>query len=530
MHELSSRTRLDALNTMERDGVDVLVVGGGITGVGVALDAVLRGLRVGLVEGEDFASGTSQWSSKMIHGGLRYLATGDVGLVREALRERKSIQQRAAHLVRPLPMLLPVYGWKVPWQRVKIGAGLWMYDLLGAWRAGVRHDWLPLDQVLRLQPNLEPKGLVGALGYADASADDVRLVLAVARTASKHGALLANGARVDRFLTDGHRVTGASVVCAGETEPRTIDAQVVINATGVWADGLYEASGLEQTFDVLPSKGIHLTVRRDVVGVETGIAFFSQTDNSNVFIEPWQDDLAFIGTSDDPYDGDINNPAAEEEEIAKLLRVVNEFVRTPIQRSDVLTTWAGLRPLVNERKTSSGKSKDISRKHKTVETPGLVTLIGGKLTTYRAMAEEGVDVAVRQLNRSASRCTTDQVPLEGSDLVSSAATVDRLSQSIDVSRRVARHLLRRYGSSAVRIEELCKADPSLTQPLHPERPYIAAEAVFGFRYEMARSVDDILWRRTRLGIETADHGELARERVAEILAAESALGDTISSQ
>jgi glycerol-3-phosphate dehydrogenase len=309
-------------------------------------------------------------------------------------------------------------------------------------------------------------------------------------------------------------------LCAGESTPRNINAQVVVNATGVWADGLYEKSGLEQTFDVLPSKGIHLTVRREVVGVETGVAFFSQTDNSNVFIEPWQDDLAFIGTTDDQYDGDINDPQATEEEIARLLGVVNEFVRTPIQRSDVLTSWAGLRPLVNERKTSSGKSKDISRKHKTVETPGLVTLIGGKLTTYRAMAEDGVDVAVRQVNRSVARCTTDQVPLDGSDLVSSSVTVDRVSSAINVNRRTARHLLRRYGSAVSRIDELCKADPTLAEQLHPERPYIAAEAVYGFRYEMALSVDDILWRRTRLGIETADQGELARARVEQIAAAE----------
>lgn len=522
MLELDQNYRRQTLDLMERDGVDLLVVGGGITGVGVALDAAVRGIRVGLVDRDDFASGTSQWSSKMIHGGLRYLATGDVGLVREALRERASIQQRAAHLVRPLPMLLPVYGWKVPWQRVKMGTGLWLYDLLGAWRAGVRHSWLPMDQVVRLQSNLEPQGLVGALSYADASADDVRLVLAVLRTAVRHGALVANGARVDRFLTEGERVTGVALQCDGESGERTISAKVVVNATGVWADGLYGQSGLAQSFDVLPSKGIHLTVPKDLVGAETGIAFFSQTDNSNVFIEPWQEDLAFIGTSDDPYDGDLDDPQATPQEIERMLATVNAFVRRPIRPDDVVTSWAGLRPLVNERGERSRKSKDISRKHKIVETPGLVTLIGGKLTTYRAMAEEGTDVAVRQLGRTFGPCTTDRVPLEGSDLVGSPTSVDQLAAQLGVDRATARHLLRRYGSAVERIEDLCNADASLSEPLHPERPYIVAEALYGIRYEMARNADDILMRRTRLRIETRDQGEAARPRIQELFEAERA--------
>jgi glycerol-3-phosphate dehydrogenase len=523
-NELHAGVRAAHLENMASRPLDVLVVGGGITGAGVVLDAALRGLRVGLVERDDFACGTSSRSSKMIHGGLRYLGTGDVRLVREALRERRSIQLRAAHLVRELPMLLPIYGrGPLPWQRAKFGTGLWLYDLLGAWRAGRRHSWLTLAEMTRRVPNIDVDGLVGGLSYADSQADDVRLVLAVLRTALNSGALLANGAQAVALLEDGDRVRGAKVYAEGSGggEPREyeIEADVVVNATGVWADRLGAAAPGAERFGVLPSKGIHLTVRRDKVGMDSGIAFFPQTGNSNVFIEPWQDDLAFIGTSDDPYDGDVARPEATEAEIARLLHTINGFLREPLVREDVVAAWAGLRPLVGPGEESRRASKDVSRKHSTVESPGMVTLVGGKLTTYREMAEDGLDAAVRQLGRAVPECTTLGVPLEGCANVDSPASTERLATRLRVDRPVARHLLRRYGSQCEVLVEMCRADPDLRDQVHPERPYIAAEVAYAVRYELARDVEDVLARRTRLTLETSDGGAAAAGAVAGMLAA-----------
>ena len=518
MFELPAAMRPDTLQQMAGEPLDVLVIGGGITGAGVALDAALRGLRVGLVERDDFACGTSSRSSKMIHGGLRYLATGDVRLVREALKERRGIQQRAAHLVRPLPMLLPVHGVRVPWNRVKLGAGLWIYDLLGAWRAGVRHKWLTQEETLAVAPNAAPEGLLGALSYNDAQADDVRLVLAVLRTAARHGALLCNGANAAELLRDGERVAGARILSdatpGGSVE---IEARVVVNATGVWADQLGADAHGTDSFEILPSKGIHLTVPRERLGVDTGMAFFSQTGNSNVFVEPWQDDLAFIGTSDDPYTGDLATPHATPAEIERLLAGVNPFLREPLASSDVIASWAGLRPLVVKPGERAKSSKDVSRNHRTVVAPGLVTLVGGKLTTYRAMAEDAVNEVARQLDRPLPECRTETAPLEGSADVRSSAAVDGLVAQLKIPRGAARHLLRRYGTRCEIIVELCRADPELAEPLHPERPYIVAEVAYAARYELARDVEDVLSRRTRLALETADGGAAATAAVEAVL-------------
>lgn len=516
MHELHAGTRDTHLGAMSSRPLDVLVVGGGITGAGVALDAALRGLRVGLVERDDFACGTSSRSSKMIHGGLRYLATGDIRLVREALRERKGIQQRAAHLVRELPMLLPVYGGRLPWERVKIGAGLWAYDLLGAWRAGRRHSWLGSAEMLRRVPNLLPDRLAGGLSYADSQADDVRLVLAVLRTALHHGALLANGAEVVELLTDDTRVRGARVRRLHGTDIE-IEARVVVNATGVWADRLGAQAPGADAFSLLRSKGIHLTVRRERVGVESGIAFFSQTGNSNVFVEPWQDDLAFIGTTDDPFDGDIADPQATDAEVQRVLDQVNPFLRDPLMTTDVVTAWAGLRPLVGGSDGSARASKDVSRKHTIVSSPGMVSLVGGKLTTYREMAEEAVDVVARQLDEPVGPSTTATTPLDGCLEVSASGHVDHLAARMRVDRAVARHLLRRFGSRCEVLAAICDEREDLRERIHPERPYIGAEVAYAARYELARDADDVLTRRTRLALETADRGEAARGAVEEIL-------------
>ncbi len=529
--------RVDQLAAMAAEPLDVLVVGGGITGVGVALDAVTRGLRVGIVERDDWACGTSSRSSKMIHGGLRYLASGDVAVVRESLRERSRLQRNAAHLVRPLPMLLPAFGrGPLPFQRMKLGLGLWAYEALGHRKAaGSLHEWLGVREFTRLVPGVTIKGhggakFRGAHSYHDASADDVRLVLAVLRTALANGALAANGAPVLRLVRDGERVTGAVIGGdAAAAVPGAVDgelelrARVVVNATGVWADETLRAGAgdLPAGFRVLPSKGIHLAVRRDRVGIESGIAFFGQTDNSNVFIEPWQDDLAFIGTTDAPYSGDLRRPEVTRDEIDWLLDHVNPFLRDPLTHDDVLATWAGLRPLVAAEVETEKQSKDVSRRHLLVDRAGCITITGGKLTAYRAMAELAVDSAMAQLGRRGASRTRD-LPLEGCRPMPTSVEVDELSGALGVSRGDARHLLRRHGSNVPHLVALVRERPELAERLHPDRPYLAVEAAWAASHEQARDVEDVLHRRTRIALETRDP-----ERAAAAIEQELAGGELV---
>ncbi len=524
--------RVAQLEAMAAEPLDVLVIGGGITGVGVALDAASRGLRVGIVERDDWACGTSSRSSKMIHGGLRYLKSGDVRVVRESLRERQRLQHNAAHLVRPLPMLLPAYGrGPIPLQRIKLGIGLWVYEALGHRKAaGSLHEWLTVSEFTRKVPGIDigPRGSApfrGAHHYHDASADDVRLVLAVLRTALGHGAMAANGTPALRLLRDGERVTGAVVggdaaaAAAGARDGELeLEAKVVVNATGVWADEILRAGDddVPVGFRVLPSKGIHLAVRRERVGIESGIAFFGQTDNSNVFLEPWQDDLAFIGTTDAPYDGDMTNPVATTQEIDWLLERVNPFLRDPLGHDDVLATWAGLRPLVAPEDDDE-QSKDVSRRHLLVDRVGSVTITGGKLTAYRAMAELAVDAVMAQLGRR-GKCRTRALRLEGCRPVPTTVEIDEVSALLGVERSDARHLLRRHGTNVPHLLQLVRDRPELGERLHPDRPYLAAEAVWAASHEQARTVEDVLHRRTRVALETPDP-ERAAEIVARLLAA-----------
>jgi len=505
---------------MAREPLDVLVIGGGITGVGAALDAASRGLRVGIVERDDWASGTSSRSSKMIHGGLRYLATGDIGVVRESLRERAALQRNAAHLVRPLSMLLPVYGGKrAALQRAKLGIGLWVYEALGHRRAaGQLHDWIGLSALTRIVPGVSLEGeegggpLTGAQHYHDASADDARLVIGVLRTAVAHGAMAVNGAAASELLREGDRVTGARITLDDadpETAPVDVRARVVINATGVWADSLLKPG--DASFRILPSKGIHLTVSRERVGIDSGIAFFSQTGNSNVFIEPWQEDLAFIGTTDTPYSGDLSNPEATEQDISGLLDLVNAFLRNDIQRSEVIQSWAGLRPLVAPEDGDGSKSKDVSRRHVLVDRPGIVTITGGKLTAYRAMAELAVDAAASQLGER-TRSITRNLPLDGCRSAPTSEEVAKLATRLSISRGDARHLHRRHGANVPALLALVDADPTLADRLHPDRPYLRVEATWAVEHEQARDVEDIIARRTRLSLEVTNP-ELAEESV-----------------
>ena len=515
---LGSFDRARSLQQLGEVTFDVLVVGGGVTGAGVALDAASRGLRTALVERDDFASGTSSKSSKMVHGGLRYLQNGDVRLVYEALRERQRLRRNAPHLVRLLPFLIPIFsrdGLINPKVARALGSAMWMYDLTGGARIGKLHKRLKKAEAVAHMPTLPEERLAGAYLYYDAAADDARLTLALVRTAAlDHGAVVANHAAVVGLRNDGERVIGAEV----EADGRRIDvrARVVVNAAGVWSD---EVRGLDEGGDpdsIRPAKGIHITVPWQKVRNDIAVVVPVPKDKRSVFVVPWVPAdaggfaLTYIGTTDTDYDGPLDDPQCTADDVAYLLRAINASVREPLDEHDVVGTWAGLRPLV--KAASSGRTADLSRRHRVMRSEsGLVTVTGGKLTTYREMAEDTLAEVVAQLPdapRAARRCRTKRLRLRG------ATEVDRSTTGL------ARHLADRYGTEARVVQAMIDADPSLAEPLVPGLPYVRAEAVYAARHEMATTVDDVLARRTRARLQARDASAAAAHEVATLLAPE----------
>ncbi|QXC62337.1 glycerol-3-phosphate dehydrogenase/oxidase [Aquihabitans sp. G128] len=504
--------REDALRRLADDPFDVLVVGGGITGVGVALDAASRGLRTALVERGDFASGTSSKSSKLAHGGLRYLQQGEIRLVYQALHERQRLRHNAPHLVKLLPFLLPVLTGKgsvIPKKLSRaLGISMWMYDLTGGARIGKLHERISAEETLAHMPTLPEDKLAASYLYYDATVDDARLTLTVARTAAiEFGAVAANGVSLVGIDKDAKgQVQGATVLADGE-EIR-VRCRAVVNAAGVWSD---EVRHLDEGVDpdsIRPAKGIHITVPWGKVRNDVAVVVPVPQDKRSVFVVPWGD-LTYIGTTDTDYDGPLDDPACTEEDVDYLLRAM-KF--TGITRADVVGTWAGLRPLVKSK--GSGKTADLSRRHKVNPSEsGVVTITGGKLTTYREMAADTVDAVVEHLGSAidgvAKRSRTKKLRLRG------AEGYDALALDADP---VIAHLANRYGGETATVLALADADPSLREPLVEGLPYIRAEAVYAVRYEMARSVDDVLSRRTRARLLARDASAAAAGDVADLIA------------
>jgi glycerol-3-phosphate dehydrogenase len=516
---LSPEARDTALDALAATGVvgaelDVLVVGGGIVGAGTALDAVTRGLATGLLEQRDLASGTSSRSSKLVHGGLRYLEMYDFGLVREALEERGLLLTRLApHLVRPVPFLYPLHH---TWERPYVGAGLLLYDALamaGKYDMGVpKHAHLFRKQVARIAPDLNVEALKGAVRYYDAQVDDARLVLAVARTAASHGAHVATRTRVVGFLREGDRVVGVRALDLEAGREIEVRAKVVVNAAGVWTDEIQEMVGGRGALNVQASKGIHLVVPRDRIRSEAG--FITRTETSVLFVIPWGRHW-IIGTTDTDWNLDKAHPAASRTDIEYLLANVNTLLREPLDLADVEGVYAGLRPLVRGAREPSSR---ISREHTVVApVPGLVMIAGGKLTTYRVMAKDAIDVAVPD----ARPCITDRIPLVGAD-----GYLARSNQRALISRRagisVGRvdHLLGRYGGLVDEVLALLATRPELAQPLEGADDFLTAEVVYAVTHEGARHLDDVLTRRTRISIETFDRGVVAAGPAARLMAGE----------
>ncbi len=493
--------------------VDVLVVGGGVVGAGCALDAVTRGLSVGLVEARDFASGTSSRSSKLIHGGLRYLEMLDFGLVHEALRERGLLLQRLApHLVRPVPFLYPLK--HRVWERLYAGTGVQLYDLMASTQSGLpRHRNLTRRGALRVAPALKKDALVGALQYYDAQVDDARHTMFLARTAAAYGAHVASRARVVGFLREGERVTGARVHDLEHDRTYEIRAQQVVNATGVWTDDTQALVGERGQFHVRASKGIHLVVPRDRIQSSTGLIM--RTPTSVLFVIPWGRHW-IVGTTDTDWELDKAHPAASSTDIDYLLGQVNEHLATPLSRSDVQGVYAGLRPLLSGESESTSQ---LSREHTVASpVPGLVVVAGGKYTTYRVMARDAVDAAVHGLGRSVPRSCTERVPLLGAEGYTALWNRRRVLAA-DSGLHVARieHLLGRYGSLVSEVLELVRADPALGEPLAGATDYLRAEIAYAAAAEGARHLEDVLTRRTRISIETFDRGAAAAAPAADLM-------------
>jgi glycerol-3-phosphate dehydrogenase len=514
---LGPAERAAALDALASTELQVLVVGGGVVGAGVALDAVTRGLTTGLVEARDFGSGTSSRSSKLIHGGLRYLEQLNVGLVREALSERALLLQRIApHLVQPVSFLFP-FSHHV-WERAYVGAGVTAYDTLGFSMGQTRglpgHRQLTRRSALRLAPALRRDALTGALVYWDAQVDDARYVVTLVRTATSFGAHAASRTQVTGFLREGERVTGVRATDLETGNEVEIRAQQVVNATGVWTDEIQEMVGGRGTINVRASKGVHLVVPRDRIHSSTGIIL--RTPVSVLFVIPWGRHW-IIGTTDTDWSLDKAHPAASRADIDYVLGQLNKILSVPLTRDDVEGVYAGLRPLLAGESESTSK---LSREHTVAHpVPGLVMIAGGKYTTYRIMARDAVDAVAHGLDEKVAPSCTDSIPLAGADgfiaLWNSRQALAR-SSGLHVAR--IEHLLQRYGSMIGEVLALIAADPGLGKPLAGADDYLRAEIVYAASHEGARHLDDVLARRTHASIETWDRGLSAAEEAASLMA------------
>ena len=511
--QLGPRYRESVLKDMDQGEFDLLVIGGGIVGAGAALDAVSRGLTVALLEAHDWAAGTSSRSSKLIHGGLRYLEQRNFTLVREALKERGLLLNRIApHLVRPVPFLLPLQ--HRIWERFYIGSGVFLYDRMGGARSVPGHRHLSRQAALRLAPDLRSDALIGAIQYYDAQMDDARYALTVVRTAAHLGAKVARGARVIGFVREGAQIVGARVMDVETDHELVIRAKQVINATGVWTDDTQEMAGGRGQFHVRASKGVHLVVPRNRIQLETGLIL--RTEKSVLFVIPWGRHW-IIGTTDTDWELDKVHPAASSTDINYILDHVNSVLRTPLTPDDVEGVYAGLRPLLAGESEQTSK---LSREHSVGQpVPGLTVIAGGKYTTYRVMAKDAVDVARRGMNASVPDSVTERLALLGADgyeVMWNKRNALAASSGLHVTR--IEHLLHRYGSCINDLLDLIAEDTTLGEPVSSGSDYLRAEIVYATSHEGALHLDDVLTRRTRISIEEWDRGTGCAHDVAMLMA------------
>jgi len=507
--------RAEDLARLAKEHFDILIIGGGINGVGVALDAATRGLSVALIESNDFASGTSSRSSKLIHGGLRYLEQYDFKLVREALHERElMVSNLAPHLVKPIAFLYPLHE-KVK-ERTYVGAGLALYDALrGFKRALPGHKHLSQKTITEIAPSLRTDVVTGAVRYFDAQVDDARHTMMIARTAKRHGAAILTRTKVDSLTKKGKRVTGAIVTDLIGKKQITVKASVVIMCAGVWSDKLHKSFGIEPGYEVKMSKGVHITVPGDAIGASEGIIL--KTAVSVLFIIPWKDQW-MIGTTDTEYLGDENEPLADRADVQYIIEQANRMLQPRISIDQVIGVFAGLRPLVANKKTS--ETTKLSREH-TVDrpVPGFVSLAGGKYTTYRVMAKDAVDMATNDITKLVSDSVTEKLPIIGADgYWALMQQIDQLALQYNLKTETITHLLNRHGSDASEIFALIEDDRKLAQPVVRDLPYLKAEIVYAVVAEGALSVSDVMERRTRIAFEAPEYGLDFVNAIADLIA------------
>ncbi len=512
------------------EAFDVLVIGGGVTGAGVALDAASRGLKTALVEKDDFASGTSSKSSKMVHGGLRYLQQREFRLVYENLAERQRLLDNAPHLVSPLPFLIPLFGRDGAVSKAlarSYSSALWLYDLTGGLRIGVGHKRVNRAEALAHLPTLNTDQLVAGFLYFDARADDARLTLTLARTAAiEHGAVVANYTNVVRLTNDGRAKTNGAVVRSDPSDESSefeISARVVVNATGVWADDIRALDEGTHPRSIRPAKGVHVTVPADRMPCDIAAVIPVPKDRRSIFVVPWPEtDLVYLGTTDTDYQGSLDNPECTPDDVDYLLDAANHVTTSNLTRADVTGVWAGLRPLLQPPAHGghvSERTSDLSRRH-TVRTSqgGVVSVTGGKLTTYRKMAEDSVDAVVELLGeRPRSRpCITKSLRLIG------ATSVPRDPVSAIYPHA---HLLGRYGTETPAVIAQADGHAELLEPVIEGLPYTGAEVLYAVREEMAQSLEDVLARRTRASIQRVQPTMMAAASIAALIAPELGWSD-----
>ncbi len=516
---LGPQQRAAAWQRLGAEQFDVVVIGGGVVGSGCALDAATRGLKVALVEARDFASGTSSRSSKMFHGGLRYLEQLEFGLVREALHERElSLTRLAPHLVKPMPFLFPLtHRW---WERPYTAAGIFLYDSLGGAKSVPAQKHLTRAGALRLSPGLKRSSLIGGIRYYDTVVDDARHTMTVARTAAHYGSVVRCSTQVVALLREGDRVIGVRVRDSEDGSITEVRGHVVVNATGVWTDEIQALSKQRGRFQVRASKGVHVVVPRD--RIVSDVAIILRTAQSVMFVIPWGSHW-IIGTTDTDWNLDLAHPAATKADIDYILGTVNTVLATPLTHADIDGVYAGLRPLLAGESEETSK---LSREHAVaVPAPGLVAIAGGKYTTYRVMAADAIDTAVQFIPARVAPSITEKVSLQGADgYFALINQVEHVGERVGLHPYRVRHLLDRYGSLMDDVLALAADRPDLLSPLKEAPGYLRVEALYAVIAEGALHLEDILARRMRISIEYSHRGVDCAREVADIVAA--ALGWT----
>ncbi|MEK6648276.1 MAG: glycerol-3-phosphate dehydrogenase/oxidase [Actinomycetota bacterium] len=512
---LDPQQHRDALDALANQKFDLLIIGGGVTGVGTALDAAARGLRVALVEAQDLAAGTSSRSSKLIHGGLRYLEQYDFKLVREALQEREAmVTTLAPHLVKPVAFLYPLHE-KVK-ERTYVGAGLALYDVLrGFQRALPWHKHIGQKNIAEIAPSLRQDIVTGAIKYFDAQVDDARHTMMIGRTAARHGAVIATRVQCESLLKEGERVGGAIVKDLETGNLIGVRASVTVMCAGIWSDELHTKFGLKAGYEVRMSKGVHIVLPGSAINSQSGIIL--KTSTSVLFVIPWLDKW-IVGTTDTEYEGDRNEPLANREDVDYILTQANRVLDPQLRYEDIIGVYAGLRPLVSNKSESS--TTKLSREHAVDRpAPGFVSIAGGKYTTYRIMAEDVVDLAVKELHRIVPKSVTDSLPIVGADGYHALVQqIPIIAADANLSEKTVVHLLDRYGSLISEVLDLIADAPDLAKLLVQDLPYLRAEIYYAASHEGARSVEDVIARRTRLAFEAPDDGVHLANDIAEIIA------------